>query len=128
MTKAEQSDDLSANDLADTRTRWAEDRTMLANERTFAGWMRTGMACIALALGLKAVFKDTNHPIIAKGVSEIFILVAVLIFWAAVTKSRQTQKRMDCHDVQAQSHQRMTVLASILTVGALATGVILMLL
>ncbi len=121
-------DDPCSTDLADTRTAWAEDRTMLANERTFAGWMRTGMACIALALGLKAVFKDTNHPLIAKGVSEVFILVAILIFWAAVTKCRDTQKRMDSHDIQAQSHSRMTVLASILTVGAVATGVILLLL
>ncbi|MDU9007041.1 YidH family protein [Sedimentitalea todarodis] len=121
-------DDPDSNDLADTRTAWAEDRTVLANERTFAGWMRTGMACIALALGLKAVFKDTDYPLIAKGVAEVFILVAVLIFWAAVTKCRETQKRMDDHDVEAQSHKRMTTLASILTCGALATGVILWLL
>ncbi|WP_299684230.1 DUF202 domain-containing protein [uncultured Tateyamaria sp.] len=128
MPDTDLSDDPSSNDLADTRTAWAEDRTMLANERTFAGWMRTGMACIALALGLKAVFKDTDYPLVAKGVAEVFILVAVLIFWAAVTKCRETQKRMKEHDVEAQSHQRMTTLASILTLGALATGVILWLL
>ena len=115
-------------DLADTRTQWAEDRTILANERTFAGWMRTGMACVALALGLKAVFKDTDYPIVAKTVSELFILAAVLIFWAAVSTCRATEKRMDDHDVEAQSHRRMTILASILTLGAVATGVILWLL
>ncbi len=125
MPDTDLSDDPSSDELADTRTAWAEDRTMLANERTFAGWMRTGMACIALALGLKAVFKDTDYPLIAKGVAEVFVVVAILIFWAAVTKSRETQKRMDEHDVQAQSHKRMTTLATILTFGALATGVIL---
>ena len=122
------SKDPSSEELADTRTAWAEDRTMLANERTFAGWMRTGMACIALALGLKAIFKDTDYPIVAKGVAEVFIIVAILIFWAAATKSRETQKRMTDHDVDAQSHQRMTILASVLTFGAVATGVILWLL
>lgn len=121
-------DDPSSNELAETRTAWAEDRTMLANERTFAGWMRTGMACVALALGLKAVFKDTDYPIVAKGVAEVFIVVAILIFWAAVTKSRETQKRMEDHDVHAQSYQRMTILAGVLTFGAGATGVILWLL
>ncbi|SFR39627.1 YidH family protein [Litoreibacter janthinus] len=115
-------------DLADTRTAWAEDRTMLANERTFAGWMRTGMACIALALGLKAVFQDTQYPMIAKAVSEIFILVGIIIFWAAVTKSRKTRARMSEHDVAAQSNNQMLVLASILTIAAIATGVILWLL
>ncbi len=128
MPDTDLSEEPTSNELADTRTAWAEDRTMLANERTFAGWMRTGMACIALALGLKAVFKDTEYPIIAKGVAEVFILVAILIFWAAVTKSRETQKRMTDHDVEAQSWHRMTTLASILTFGAVATGVILWLL
>ncbi len=86
------------------------------------------MACIALALGLKAVFKDTDYPLVAKAVAEVFIIVAILIFWAAVTKCREAQRRMKDHDVEAQSHQRMTTLASILTLGALATGVILWLL
>ncbi len=128
MPDTDLSKEPSSNELADTRTAWAEDRTMLANERTFAGWMRTGMACIALALGLKAVFNDTDYPIVAKGVAEVFIVVAVLIFWAAVTKCREAQKRMTDHDVEAQSHKRMTTLASILTLGAVATGVILWLL
>ncbi|MCX7560201.1 DUF202 domain-containing protein [Sulfitobacter sp. F26204] len=128
MPNTDLSDDPDSNEMSSTRTAWAEDRTMLANERTFAGWMRTGMACIALALGLKVVFEDTNHPLIAKAVAEVFILVAILIFWAAVTKCRETQKRMDHHDIHAQSHGRMTTLAIILTGGAIATGVILWLL
>lgn len=128
MPDAKLPDDPSSDDLADTRTAWAEDRTMLANERTFAGWMRTGMACVALALGLRALFNDTAYPIVAKSVSIIFIIAAILIFWAAVTKSRETQKRMDSHSVLAQSHKRMTILASILTIGAAATGSILILL
>lgn len=128
MSDRKPDDNPSSNELADTRTEWAEDRTMLANERTFAGWMRTGMACVALALGLKAVFNDTDYPLIAKGVAEVFILAAILIFWAAVTQCRAAQKRMDAHDVEAQSHRRMTVLAIILTFGAVATGVILWLL
>ncbi|WP_262386605.1 hypothetical protein ROLI_029970 [Roseobacter fucihabitans] len=90
MPDTEMSKDPSSNEMADTRTAWAEDRTMLANERTFAGWMRTGMACVALALGLKAVFKDTDYPLIAKSVAEVFIVVAILIFWAAVSKCRET--------------------------------------
>lgn len=128
MPDSELPDDPSSTDLADTRTAWAEDRTVLANERTFAGWMRTGMACVALALGLKAVFKDSNHTLIAKGTAEIFILAAILIFWAAVIKCRRAKKRMNNHDVEGQSQNGMLVLAVILTFGALATGAILWLL
>ncbi|MCK0122364.1 MAG: DUF202 domain-containing protein [Yoonia sp.] len=128
MVKSDLPEDPSSDDLAETRTAWAEDRTMLANERTFAGWMRTGMACVALALGLRALFQETTYPYLAKGVSAVFIVAAVLIFWAAAIKSRKTQKRMDCHAVQAQSHYRMTILASLLTCGAIATGALLIIL
>lgn len=121
-------DDPTSEDLAETRTAWAEDRTMLANERTFAGWMRTGMACVALALGLRALFQETMYPYLAKGVSVIFVVVAILIFWGAATKSRETQKRMDSHAVHEQSHQRMSVLATLLTIGAVATGALLVVL
>ena len=128
MTEGHEQDAEASNELAQTRTEWAEDRTMLANERTFAGWMRTGMACIGLALGMKAVFKDATYTWLAKGVAEIFILVAIFIFWAAVSKSREAQRRMDDHDVEAQSHKRMTALASVLTLAAVATGITLWLL
>ncbi len=121
-------DDPSSDDLADTRTAWAEDRTLLANERTFAGWMRTGMACVALALGLKAVFGDTDYPVIAKLVAEVFILCAILIFWSAARKSGKAQHRIDSHDAEAQPVTGMIVIASILTLGAVATGLILWLL
>ncbi|MCF7701741.1 YidH family protein [Loktanella sp. M215] len=128
MPDTDLSDDPDSIELADTRTAWAEDRTVLANERTFAGWMRTGMACIALALGLKAVFKDTDYPVLARSVAEVFIFAALLIFWSAVFKCRKAQRRMKDHDVEAQSYRYMTFLACVLTLGALATGVILWLL
>ncbi|PRY22157.1 putative membrane protein [Aliiruegeria haliotis] len=119
------SENPSSEELADTRTAWAEDRTILANERTFASWMRTGMACIAVALGLKAVFQDTDYPLLAKAVAEIFVLSALLIFWASVRKSRKAHKRMSEHDAEAQSARRMALLAAILSIGAVATGIIL---
>ncbi|WP_342076983.1 DUF202 domain-containing protein [Yoonia sp. SS1-5] len=128
MADARTDQDASSQELANTRTDWAEDRTMLANERTFAAWMRTGMACVALALGLKAVFGTTDYPWVAKIVAEIFILCGILIFWAAVRKCQKTQARMDAHDAQAQSVANMRIVACILTAGAMATGVILWLL
>lgn len=127
MVNSDLPDKPTSDDLAETRTAWAEDRTVLANERTFAGWMRTGMACVALALGLRALFQETTYPYLAKGVSVIFVIVAIMIFWAAATKSRKTQKRMDSHAVQAQSHRQMFQLATLLTIGAVATGALLIL-
>lgn len=49
------------NEMAKDRTDWAEDRTALANERTFAGWMRSVMAAVAIAMGPKADLDCQGH-------------------------------------------------------------------
>ncbi|MCK0149642.1 DUF202 domain-containing protein [Marivita sp. S6314] len=113
------------NNLAEERTNWAEDRTVLANERTFAGWMRTGMASVALALGLRALFGPFEPTWVPKAVASIFILVAVLIFWAAWRNSCRTQKEMNEHATNSQTNRSMTVITGILSAGAIATGILL---
>lgn len=116
------------NDLAQVRTDWAEDRTVLANERTFAGWMRTGMAALGLAVGLKAVFGDFDPKWLAKSVATIFVAAAIIIFWSAAVKSRQAQRRLSSHKTAPQGAGRMFALASIMTIGAASIGVVLWLL
>ena len=112
-------------ELAEERTDWAEDRTMLANERTFGGWMRTGMAAVAVALGLKAVFGAFEPTWVPRLVSSIFIVVALLIFWAARKNAVAMMDRLNSHVAEPASTGRMTLITSILSVGAAATGVIL---
>ena len=113
------------NELAEDRTDWAEDRTILANERTFAGWMRTGMACVALAIGLKAVFGPFEPTWVPKSVASFFILIAVFIFWAARRKACATQSRLNEHEAQAQSRSYFTALSIFLSCASLLTGLIL---
>ncbi len=107
------------------RTKWSEDRTILANERTFASQMRTGMACVGVAMGMIAVFRETEHPLIARSVAELFVAVAIMIFGTAARRGYLAQRRIDDHDTTSQSHRAMIVTASLLTLGAAATGVIL---
>jgi putative membrane protein len=127
MSKSD-NDTSSSSGGAEKRTDWAEDRTILANERTFASWMRTGMACVGVALGLKAVFGATDHPVVAKSVAELFIVAAVVIFASAARRAFLAQRRIDDHDTTALSHYGMVITAATLAVGAIATGVILWLL
>lgn len=54
----------------------AEDRTSMANERTFSSWMGTGLG----AIGMKAVFGAFEPTWAAKAVASIFIAIAILIF------------------------------------------------
>lgn len=113
---------------AEERTDWAEDRTILANERTFAGWMRTGLTALAVAIGLHAVFEEVRPEWAPKAVASVFILAAVLIFAASAQRSYSAQKRIDSHSASAQPARRMTVLAVMLSVGAVAlAGVLWML-
>ena len=97
------------NDLAESRTDWAEDRTILANERTFAGWMRTGMACVG----------------VAKAVASVFIIAALYVYWAAQASAAKTQKRLSDHHANAQPNSRMKILAAILAVASTGVGAIL---
>ena len=114
-----------SQDLAVDRTDWAEDRTLLANERTFAGWMRTGMACIGIALALRAVFGDFDPTWLAKSAATLFIVIAVFIFWSARERSCMTYARFTENEISAQGSGRMTFMAILLSAGAIATGVIL---
>ena len=114
-----------SNDLAEERTDWAEDRTILAMERTFAGWMRTGMACLGVALGLKAVFGGFEPTWMPKVVANVFVALSVFIFWSARNKSCETARRLDEHATNGQGTRNMTITASVLSLGAIATGAIL---
>ena len=113
------------NELSKTRTDWSEDRTILSNERTFASWMRTGMACVALALGLKAVFGAFEPTWVPKVVANIFVILALFIFWTARNKSCQTWDRMNKHATEPQSSRNMTIIAITLSIGSAATGAVL---
>jgi putative membrane protein len=119
------SDTATRQDWAEERTDWAEDRTLLANERTFAGWMRTGMTALAVAIGLQAVFGELQPTWAAKATATAFIIAAILIFAAAAQRSHTAQRRIESHDSAAQPAWRMTVLAVILSLGSVATGIVL---
>ena len=58
-------DDFSATDLA-------EDRTLLASERTFAGWVRTSLGCIAIGIGFHALFARMQPPWVPKAIASLF--------------------------------------------------------
>ena len=81
-----------SNEMARERTDWAEDRTILANERTYAGWMRTGMASVALALGLRALFGPFEPTWLPKLVASIFIGTGIMIFYLAWRNCSGTQR------------------------------------
>lgn len=112
-------------DWAEDRTDWAEDRTVLANERTFAGWMRTGMASVAIAIGLQAVFGETEPTWLAKAAASIFLLIATYIFIVARGSARQMLDRLNSHSAEPLSDRHLSQVALFFMVATIATGVVL---
>ncbi|MEL6451701.1 MAG: DUF202 domain-containing protein [Pseudomonadota bacterium] len=109
----------------DNRTKWAEDRTVLAAERTFASWVGTGLGAVGIAIALKAVFGATDPTWVAKGVATLFLGIAIMLYWSAQRQACKTVQRLHGNDVDAQSSSGFTRLAIALSVATLATGAVL---
>jgi putative membrane protein len=90
----------SKTELAESRTDLAEDRTVLANERTFAGWLRTGYAGIGIGLAFNALFARVETAWAAKAIATAFLLIAILIFFAAERRACHVLSRLSTHKVE----------------------------
>lgn len=110
---------------AETRTRWAEDRTIMANERTFSAWMGTGLGAVGVAIGLKAVFGAFDPTWAAKLVASLFLLAAVMIYWAAQRQACKTLARLSDNDAETMPTKSFTRLAILMTVATVSVGGIL---
>lgn len=114
------SNELAENrtELAENRTDFAEDRTLMANERTFAGWLRTGIASAGIGLGFHAIFGKIEPTWVPKIVATTFMVLAILMFYAADRKASQVCERLSAHKAEPVSTVYMTVLAGVMMAGA----------
>ncbi len=113
------------NDLAHERTKWAEDRTLLASERTFSSWMGTGLGSLGLAVGMQAVFGAMEPTWVAKSAATIFVLIAVMLFVSALRNAQETLKRLNSSSAEPISSNNLSIIAYSLTVGALGACIVL---
>lgn len=114
--------DADRNELAETRTSFAEDRTILAHERSFAGWVRTGMAAVGIGLGFNALFDALEPAWVPKAIASAFLLIAVFIFVSAERRARGIISRLEAHQIRALKPVRMRLLTGSLVVATLALG------
>ena len=102
---------------AEFRTDLAEDRNIMAMERTFAGWMRTAFAAIGIGLGFRALFGEWDPVWLPKLIATVFILGGG---WLAITAERRackTLERLNTHEFEAIPTPNFKVMAY-----AVATG------
>ena len=117
--------DLSEAQLAEVRTDFSEDRTMLANERTFAGWMRTGFAAVGIALAFNALFVRLEPPWAPKAVATAFLLIAILIFVQAERRACAVVHRLHAHKIETvrTGNLRLIMVVTVAATLALAAGI-----
>ena len=109
---------------AGIKTDLAEDRTVLANERTFASWLRTGFAAIGIGLAFNALFTRMEPSWAPKLIATAFLLIAVVIFVAAERRACAVMERLHAHHVTAMGAPRVRLisyLASAATIALLAS-------
>lgn len=101
------------------RTELAEDRTILANERTFAGWMRTGLAAVGIGLAFHAIFEKVEPAWVARAIASAFVVAGIVIFFVAERKACSVLSRMDAHEIEPIPRVNLRFVALTLSTGAL---------
>lgn len=109
-------DDPSRGDLA-------EDRTILANERTFGSWMRTSLACIAIGVGFKGLFPTMEPSWVPRAIATGFLALAVLVIVAAERRAAAVFARLEAHVVVAAKGINLRLFAWLIALGAGALAV-----
>lgn len=102
-----------------SRTDLAEDRTVLANERTFAGWMRTSLASVAIGVGFHALFPAMSPSWVPRAIATAFLLLAVAIIVMAERRAAAVMDRLSAHVVVTVRPMNLRTLAGAIAVGAL---------
>jgi len=109
-------DQPSRNDLA-------EDRTILANERTYGSWMRTSLACIAIGIGFQRLFSELQPEWLPRVIATGFLLLAVIVIVLAERRSSAVLRRLNPHMVASAQVMNLRLFTALVSCGALALAV-----
>lgn len=119
---------MNTNELAEKRTDWAEDRTLLANERTFAAWFQAGMTAVGLGLGFQAIFKTVHPTWLAKSIATLFIAIGIIVFFSAWYNACDILRRMKSHSARPLPRRNLSMITFLFIAGSLALTAVLWLL
>lgn len=110
---------------AASRIDLAEDRTILANERTFAGWMRAALACIAIGLGFHALFERMQPAWLPRAIATAFLLLGAVVILLAERRAAAVLKRLDSHIIESAKVINIRLFTMVIALGAIILSVAL---
>lgn len=75
----------------------AQERTLLACERTFSAWVRTALAAMAGGLAILRLisFKTDLHRMVAHGIGHMLIIWGCLIIILAAMDYKRTHAKLE---------------------------------
>ena len=83
-----------SDDESGARTELAEDRTLLANERTYAGWMRTALAAVGIGVAFNALFQKMEPEWVPKAIATVFLIIGIVVAMAAERRACAVKERL----------------------------------
>ncbi len=90
------------------------DQTVLANERTYQAWLRTGLASAAAGLGIFSLLKATIPLWILLIIATILLLFSALFFWLAAWRYSHVHLRTAHLDIDALSPKIVKTISTLL--------------
>lgn len=111
---------VALNESEPSRTDLAEDRTILANERTFAGWMRTALACVAIGVGFHALFLKMQPSWIPRAIASAFLLLAIVVIISAARRAGSVMRRLSAHVVVTAKPVNLRLFSLAISLSSLA--------
>ena len=94
----------------DDRTGYALDRTVLANERTYAAWIRTGLTALAAGIAIEKFMVDVMPGWGVRSIAVSLILLSAVAFFLAAWRYTHLGVKLVHADVK--------VVPTIVTTGA----------
>lgn len=91
----------------------------MANERTFAGWMRTAFAAIGIGIGFNALFDKLEPAWVPKAVATIFIILGIVLIYLAQIRACHAFERLTAHAVDKPKTFHVRAMSYSVVVGAL---------
>ena len=98
----------------------AEDRTNLANERTFASWMRTSLGCVAIGVGFQGFFPSMQPSWVPRAIATGFLILAMLVIILAERRASAVLRRLSSHVVIPARTMNLRLFTILICIGSVA--------
>lgn len=103
----------------------AQERTILANERTYSGWIRTALACEGVGLGFKAILHDARPDWLPRLVAAAFILTGIMLILFAHQRAQHILHKLEGSDTPILPPARLGFITAALVASSCGVGVVI---